>query len=1782
MPRNITVTFDDGSNHVYNNAPDDVTPEQIESRASRDFAGKRVTALDGGRAAPSASAPARQPVADIPGTPEGYADRVGLIPTDQYQPAPQAQRPAPVPQEERGLFSRIRAGVEAARSTIASIVPGGVGFGLGAAEGMLRNIASGKFGTQEGAGLVEQTASKRAQQFTEATVAKPPSALGQEYAQDVGEFMQRHGASVLAGPLGVTGTGRHTENLRNARQGLKAAMATTEAPPGLPPVAGEAPGAVKPAGGLAKRMVQPNPALLEAVPAAEKAGLTVLPHHVAEGETVRALGTAAGGTVYKQNTKAFTKALIKELDPESPAEQLTIKNYHAAFDKQGRGIGAGMSRHNIPLEDMRARLEAISKDVAGNADAETGRLTTNRINDIIGKAEANAGVLKGQAARELDTAIGIQIRSNAKNQDLVGRLRDVQNTMRDAVEKQMTPAEAKEMREFRRRYAYAMEILPDIDDFGRTGYYEPGQLWKRLTGSEAGRQRVANERGGLTDLAKAGALVADRSGTGHGYVSVGGNSVGVGTGGMRAYASPGRLLELGVGAVGGSKAYNRFGPNLVKRLAAEHDAELARAAQKPEPPPQAPDTPPPVPDTPPPAPDTSLPAAPDTPQPPVSEQIPVGAATEMSIPEAQRAVSQSAVDPRLAKIADLRRQAPSAAVKKVLDAREAEIKKIIKRETDITELDAAAQATDDVDLRQSLLAEANKLRGGTLPVGEVAEGQPGLPKPKAEKIPVGKVIEGQPDLPTAPAERLPVGEATEITPEVVEAAPERLPVGEATEMPEMPEPLPVGEVTENPIPVGEAMEFEPLPAGEVTEITPELVVPEATNVDNATTAPAGGGRSEGMEQTKGEFTQSLLRDPASWVIREKATGKVVMETFDRKKVDALNTEKYEAVPALQHLQEINRSAKEPTRTPQVPAGGGRSEGVEPTKNAPAGGGAGMEPTRGMTRQQLLDAQDAEIAKSQRQWDEEKAAVEKELGALQSKLSGIRGKGEKQDALNERARDARLAHEARAREILDKFRPQIDAHPEEVARRAASLAAAKQRQQEATPQAPAGGGAGTEPTKITHAGMEIEEIPGKSGEPTWWQVTVPETGERVQTPSGLDAAKRMAENERKVIERHGTRPEREKAAEAARAAEEQARADAKKARSAETAGKSLAEIKAMDHMNRTIRADGKDMKAHEFVDARLAAGDAPKVEMVDRVAPMPRRAFNNASNAEQRAHEAKVKAAGKKESYWLGGYNLSKTEYDYAVKKDTARAPQAPAGYVAEKPAQDQAGSTAAGPGGSRAVPVSALNDGVADLGRVIQPGYYSEGYPWQTGYEAQVSGSSIAQDGRDILAAGEKYTVPGMRLRDAIRHAEIVGDPVPQEAYARLESLKRKPTPKAASKEPAPAPQAPAGGAQPKATPEPVKPAAVEPDPLALTPKQYHEAKLRSMADENGVSMPEVREMYDTEAGRANNTQEWVQAVMDAAKAGKPITRATLDKLEEVRPRAVGQLMHDYPYAKLPEGYQVPGARKAETEEAAARRANRAAAKADARAPQTTPEPVEPAAPKPAGKAMTPAEVKAELVRQLDEAHAKAGGDQFTPDDVSGPHRENGNQVLHMRHQPDAESPYNIYLRAVRDDKQGYWTVYGTYGTTGKEVRLDQTAGLSPAGAKGYLARLMPNVAEKDGVPKISPRNSFVTVRAGGSEYKIRNTRERIAEFKKALDTVKGGKTPKPVSEKTDLTGRGWLGGTSKRAPLKTITDMIDDFDAQAAVDFAAAQGIDLEVALKADRKRLDRVRGLKPTPDTP
>ena len=66
MPRKVTVTFNDGSIHVYENAPDDITPEEVTARAEQEF-GLPVSALDGGR---EGAPPVVEPAVDQRGSGE--------------------------------------------------------------------------------------------------------------------------------------------------------------------------------------------------------------------------------------------------------------------------------------------------------------------------------------------------------------------------------------------------------------------------------------------------------------------------------------------------------------------------------------------------------------------------------------------------------------------------------------------------------------------------------------------------------------------------------------------------------------------------------------------------------------------------------------------------------------------------------------------------------------------------------------------------------------------------------------------------------------------------------------------------------------------------------------------------------------------------------------------------------------------------------------------------------------------------------------------------------------------------------------------------------------------------------------------------------------------------------------------------------------------------------------------------------------------------------------------------------------------------------------------------------------------------------------------------------------------------------------------------------------------------------------------------------------------------------------------------------------------------------
>ncbi len=156
---------------------------------------------------------------------------------------------------------------------------------------------------------------------------------------------------------------------------------------------------------------------------------------------------------------------------------------------------------------------------------------------------------------------------------------------------------------------------------------------------------------------------------------------------------------------------------------------------------------------------------------------------------APAARAEPTTGPSLAETNRLLAENPSPEVRKVLEDHAAAVKqaqrdRALQEEKDAkaAEVERTARTTTDVDLRNRLLAEADKIRGTTpIPKGEVTEGQPPIasdaptkpiPKgetiegePAPEKVPVGKVTEGQPEIKTDTPKKIPAGKATELSPE---------------------------------------------------------------------------------------------------------------------------------------------------------------------------------------------------------------------------------------------------------------------------------------------------------------------------------------------------------------------------------------------------------------------------------------------------------------------------------------------------------------------------------------------------------------------------------------------------------------------------------------------------------------------------------------------------------------------------------------------------------------------------------------------------------------------------------------------------------------------------------------------------------------------------------------------------------------------------------------------------------------------------------------------------------
>lgn len=75
-----------------------------------------------------------------------------------------------------------------------------------------------------------------------------------------------------------------------------------------------------------------------------------------------------------------------------------------------------------------------------------------------------------------------------------------------------------------------------------------------------------------------------------------------------------------------------------------------------------------------------------------------------------------------------------------------------------------------------------------------------------------------------------------------------------------------------------------------------------------------------------------------------------------------------------------------------------------------------------------------------------------------------------------------------------------------------------------------------------------------------------------------------------------------------------------------------------------------MTRQDFVDCLLKEGLTPRTQQEDKIQQMSRMAFFRADYEQQRAHDQKVKDAGKATVYYVGGYEVGAFGHAYAVHR----------------------------------------------------------------------------------------------------------------------------------------------------------------------------------------------------------------------------------------------------------------------------------------------------------------------------------------------------------------------------------------------------------------------------------------------------------------------------------------------------------------------------------------------------
>jgi len=274
--RNITLTFEDGSTHQYQNVPKSVTPDQVEQRASKEFTGKKLKGISG--------------------------DASPITPTPQ---------PIPQPTQTKGLPNDLLGQKQYEAKQNAYLEPIKKGFGLGAEEMGIagKQLMSGFKSTPEQAARlkeIEQEVGKlpvrgKISRYAPETLALAPTALA------VPEIATAGG---LAATLGIGGLGASVarpvrkeaeggefgkEKLKEAKQGATEAALGL----GLGSALSAVPGALRAVGRGLVGTTQPE--ITQLASKAEKMGFELEPAQLKKDKPLGSPGFTEASKIKNEN-----------------------------------------------------------------------------------------------------------------------------------------------------------------------------------------------------------------------------------------------------------------------------------------------------------------------------------------------------------------------------------------------------------------------------------------------------------------------------------------------------------------------------------------------------------------------------------------------------------------------------------------------------------------------------------------------------------------------------------------------------------------------------------------------------------------------------------------------------------------------------------------------------------------------------------------------------------------------------------------------------------------------------------------------------------------------------------------------------------------------------------------------------------------------------------------------------------------------------------------------------------------------------------------------------------------------------------------------------------------------------------------------------------------------------------------------------------------------------------------------------------------------------------------